>query len=116
MSDERLARLESQIGRLLSIGVALSALALACGLVLEFTSARASASRVLQAGIILLIAIPITRILASFVDAVRASSSPSCFPPSRFHTSSADAKRARPGPPAIDVRLPAQRSDANSYD
>jgi uncharacterized membrane protein len=71
MSDEHLERLERQIGRLLSIGVLLSALALVSGLALELTSARGAAGRVLHAGLVLLVAVPITRILASFVDAVR---------------------------------------------
>lgn len=65
-----LSRLEHQIGRLLRIGVALSAGALAMGLILD-GGGLTIGDRIMRAGLILLMAIPITRIAASFVDAVR---------------------------------------------
>ena len=71
MSDKDFARLERQIGRLLSVGVVISAVAMASGLVLHFIGAQAAAVRTLQAGLVLLIAVPLARILASFADALR---------------------------------------------
>ena len=65
-----LLRLEHQIGRLLRLGVALSATTLGMGLVLTFAGV-AIAPRVLQLGLAILMAIPVARIGASFVDAVR---------------------------------------------
>jgi uncharacterized membrane protein len=70
MPEPELLRLEHQIGRVLRIGVALSAAALAMGLVLAIGGIDAG-NTVMRAGLILLMAIPITRILASFVDAIR---------------------------------------------
>jgi len=70
MTQPDLSRLERQIGRVLKVGVGLSAAALAAGLVLYFAKAPASA-RVLNAGLVLLMAIPVTRIVASLVDSVR---------------------------------------------
>ena len=71
MSDQDLVRLEQQIGRLLLVGVIFSAIAMSVGLVLHFFGAETVAARILQAGLVLLIAIPMARILASFVDALR---------------------------------------------
>ncbi|HUL72151.1 MAG TPA: DPP IV N-terminal domain-containing protein [Vicinamibacterales bacterium] len=65
-----LSRLEEQIGRVLRLGVALSATTLGAGLVLAFIGA-AVAPLLLSVGLAVLMAIPVTRIAASFVDAVR---------------------------------------------
>ena len=70
MSEEDLSRLEQQIGRLLRIGVLLCGAALLLGLALAFANAPA-ARRVIQAGLVLLMAIPVARIVASFFDALR---------------------------------------------
>ena len=71
MTQPDLSRLERQIGRVLKIGVGLSAAALGIGLVLYFAKAPASSARVLNAGLVLLMAIPVARIVASLVDSVR---------------------------------------------
>jgi uncharacterized membrane protein len=71
MSDQDLVRLEHQIGRLLSVGVILAAVAMCSGLVLHFLGIETVAVPTLEAGLVLLIAIPMGRILASFVDALR---------------------------------------------
>lgn len=70
MPEPELSRLEHQIGRVLRIGVALSAGALAVGLVMALAGIDAG-NTVMRAGLILLMAIPVTRIVASFVDALR---------------------------------------------
>ena len=70
MAEEELFRLEHQLSRLLRLGVALSAAALAIGLVMHFVG-LADGELVMRIGLILLMAIPVTRIAASFVDAVR---------------------------------------------
>ena len=70
MAEEELSRLEHQLGRLLRLGVVLSATALAVGLVMHFVG-FAAGELVMRTGLILLMAIPVTRIAASFVDAVR---------------------------------------------
>jgi len=70
MPDPELSRLEHQIGGLLRIGVALSAAALALGLVCALFGIDAG-DAIMRGGLVLLMAIPITRIAASFVDAVR---------------------------------------------
>jgi uncharacterized membrane protein len=70
MPDPELSRLEHQIGRLLRLGVALSATALALGLMCAVTGIGAG-DAIMRGGLVLLMAIPITRIAASFVDAVR---------------------------------------------
>ena len=70
MADEELSRLEHQLGRLLRLGVVVSGACLAVGLVLHFAGLNAG-EVVMRAGLILLMAIPVTRIAASFVDAVR---------------------------------------------
>jgi uncharacterized membrane protein len=72
MSDDpQLQRLEHQIGRLLRAGVLVSATALAAGLALAAVAGGHGSKPLLNAGLLLLIAIPITRIIASFIDAVR---------------------------------------------
>jgi len=70
MPEPPLSRLEHQIGALLRVGVVLSASALAIGLLLSVTGV-ADADLVMRAGLVLLMAIPVARILASFVDALR---------------------------------------------
>jgi uncharacterized membrane protein len=71
MRDDRdLERLEHQIGRLLMVGVWISALALFAGLVMWFAG-MPHADRVLACGLILLMAIPVARIATSLVDAIR---------------------------------------------
>lgn len=70
MTDQDLTRLEHQIGRVLRLGVMLSAGALGLGLLLSFAHV-AAAPWLLNAGLVLLMAIPVTRIAASFGDAVR---------------------------------------------
>jgi uncharacterized membrane protein len=70
MAEEELSRLEHQLGKLLRLGVVLSAAALGTGLVMHFARVPAGET-VMRAGLILLMAIPVTRIAASFVDAVR---------------------------------------------
>lgn len=70
MTDQDLTRLEHQIGRVLRLGVMLSAGALGLGLLLSFARVTAAAW-LLDAGLVLLMAIPVARIAASFGDAVR---------------------------------------------
>lgn len=70
MADEELSRLEHQLSRLLRLGVVVSGACLAVGLVLHFAG-QTTGELVMRAGLILLMAIPVTRIAASFVDAVR---------------------------------------------
>jgi TolB protein len=65
-----LSRLEEHISRVLRLGVALSATTLGAGLVLAFVGTTA-APLLLRVGLAILMAIPVTRIAASFVDAVR---------------------------------------------
>ncbi len=72
MSDDpKLERLEHQIGRVLQVGVIVSATALACGLVLTVAGLARPATILLKTGLVVLIAIPATRIIASWVDALR---------------------------------------------
>jgi uncharacterized membrane protein len=70
MPDPELSRLEHQLGRLLRVGVAVSAAALALGLVAAVGGIDVG-DQIMRGGLVLLMAIPITRIAASFVDAVR---------------------------------------------
>jgi uncharacterized membrane protein len=70
MSDD-LSRLEGQIGRVLRGGVLAVAVLFIGGLALLFAGATAPAAYALAAGLVTLIAIPATRVLASFVDALR---------------------------------------------
>ena len=69
MTTGELSRLERRIGLILRLGVGLSAGLLAVGLVLWLVEAQA-APRLLNAGLIVLMAVPISRILASFADAL----------------------------------------------
>jgi uncharacterized membrane protein len=70
MTERELESLERWIGRLLRGGVAASASILFVGLTLWAAGAR-EADAVLRAGLLVLIAIPLTRIVASFFDAIR---------------------------------------------
>ncbi len=70
MPDPELSRLEHQLGRLLRVGVAVSAAALAMGLVCSVAGLGVG-DAIMRGGLVLLMAIPIMRILASFIDAVR---------------------------------------------
>jgi uncharacterized membrane protein len=67
-----LTRLEYHLGRLLVAGVATSALLLAVGLVLWLAHPDAvAASWLLNCGLVVLIATPITRVILSFAEYVR---------------------------------------------
>jgi uncharacterized membrane protein len=70
MPEPELTRLEHQIGRLLRIGVATSAAALGVGLVCALVGMPVG-DAIMRGGLILLMAIPVARILASCVDALR---------------------------------------------
>jgi len=70
MSRADLTRLQDQIGRLLRLGARLAAVVLAAGLGLWMFDVT-SADLVLSAGLVILMAIPVTRIAASLVEAVR---------------------------------------------
>jgi uncharacterized membrane protein len=70
MPGPDLSRLEHQIGRVLRVGVALSAALLALGLVFS-VGGLAAGDAIMRGGLLLLMAIPVARILASFIDAVR---------------------------------------------
>jgi len=68
--DRGLSTLENRIGRILRFGVGATTIALTTGLMLWFAGARV-AIPLLNAGLALLMTIPMARILASFFDAVR---------------------------------------------
>jgi uncharacterized membrane protein len=70
--EERLARLERNLGWLLVSGVAISASCLALGLVLLLwhSSPRASAD-LLSAGFVILMATPMLRVVVSMVEYLR---------------------------------------------
>lgn len=70
MSAPDFSRLEHTITRVLRVGLAASATVLAAGLVLSLMAVP-YAERLLEAGLVLLMAIPISRIVAAFVDALR---------------------------------------------
>ena len=70
MADEEFSRLEHQLSRLLRLGVLLSGVCLAAGLVMHFAGLNRGET-VMRTGLILLMAIPVTRIAASCVDALR---------------------------------------------
>jgi len=70
MSVDR--ELEQRIGRVLSVGVRASAVFLAIGLALSFTSAGASiAAWLMTAGLLILMATPVARVATSMVEYVR---------------------------------------------
>jgi uncharacterized membrane protein len=70
MKDLDLSRLETHIRRVLIIGVGVTALAFVAGLALWFGGSPRSTT-VLNIGLMLLMAIPVTRIIASCADAIR---------------------------------------------
>jgi len=70
MTQPDFSRLEHRIAGILRIGIAASAICFVVGLVL-WTTGRGPAVRVLDAGLVALMCVPISRIGASFVDAVR---------------------------------------------
>ena len=70
MDTADLSRLEEQIGRLLRVGVVLCAIALGLALALALAG-NGWASPLLRIGLAILMAIPVTRIAASFFDAMR---------------------------------------------
>jgi uncharacterized membrane protein len=70
MTNGEFSRLEETITRVLRIGLALSASVLGLGLALAI-AAVPYARVTLEAGLVLLMTIPIARIVASFVDARR---------------------------------------------
>jgi uncharacterized membrane protein len=67
-----LARLEQHVGRLFTLGVAISATALAIGLALFLVAPNAPATgRLLDAGLLILMATPMMRVALSVVEYVR---------------------------------------------
>jgi uncharacterized membrane protein len=72
MNDDATGRLEVQLGRLLQAGVLTSAACLALGLVLWMAGAAEGAANVLlTAGLVMLMATPILRVIVSLVEYVR---------------------------------------------
>jgi uncharacterized membrane protein len=71
MSEQELSRLETIIGRLLRGGVIGSAVLLGAGLIADAAAHTVAGDRLLRAGLIVLMTIPATRIVASFVDAIQ---------------------------------------------
>ncbi len=69
MADTELSRLEDLLGRVLVTGVVASATILTIGLIVEL--AGGNAHPVLQAGLILLMATPILRVVVSLAEYVR---------------------------------------------
>jgi uncharacterized membrane protein len=69
---DALVRLEHRVGRLLVVGVTLSAVALAIGLTLFLIGPDPRiGTRVIDAGLIILMATPILRVMISVVEYVR---------------------------------------------
>jgi len=64
------ARLERLIGTVLRVGISTSSLCLACGVALFFMSGGPIASMLLQAGIIILLATPVARVVVSVAQYV----------------------------------------------
>ena len=72
MNEEALERLETHLGTLLFVGVAAAASLLAIGLVLWMVNANATvATWLLNAGLIVLMATPILRVIVSVVEYAR---------------------------------------------
>ena len=61
-------RLEQIIGTVLRVGVGMSTVCLASGVALYFTSGGPIASMLLQAGIVILLATPVARVVVSVVQ------------------------------------------------
>jgi uncharacterized membrane protein len=71
-NDERLVRLEQHLGRLLISGVALSAVALILGIGFYVVNpASAAGADLLAAGLIILMATPMFRVVVSIVEYIR---------------------------------------------
>jgi hypothetical protein len=72
MNDDAIGRLEVQLGRLLQAGVLTAAGCLAVGLVLWMAGAAAGAADILlTAGLMILMATPILRVIVSLIEYVR---------------------------------------------
>ena len=72
MSTPRLERLEVVLGRVLLAGVLLASACLAVGLIMWMSGAyREAANQVLAAGLIVLMATPILRVVVSLVEYLR---------------------------------------------
>jgi uncharacterized membrane protein len=72
MTEDAIGRLEVHLGRLLQVGVLTSAACLALGLVLWMAGAAAGpANALLTAGLVILMATPILRVIVSLVEYVR---------------------------------------------
>ena len=69
--SDALLRLEIHVGRLFSVGVALSALLLAIGLALDLFAPGPLSAKLLNAGLLVLMATPMLRVLLSVVEYVR---------------------------------------------
>jgi uncharacterized membrane protein len=63
-------RLEQTIGIVLRTGVATSSVCLAAGLLLSVAGEERAAGLLLQAGIVILLATPVVRVVVSFVEYV----------------------------------------------
>jgi len=71
-TPESLERLERHLGRLFMIGLSLSAAALVCGLTLFLFAPNApSRTWFLNAGLVILMATPIVRVMVSVVEYVK---------------------------------------------
>jgi uncharacterized membrane protein len=71
-TPESLARLEQYLGRLFAIGLSLSAAALVCGLALFlFLPEAPSRTWFLNAGLVILMATPILRVVVSVIEYVK---------------------------------------------
>jgi uncharacterized membrane protein len=69
--SDALIRLEFHVGRLFSVGVALSALLLAIGLGLYLFAPGPLSAKLLNAGLLVLMATPMLRVLLSVVEYLR---------------------------------------------
>jgi uncharacterized membrane protein len=71
-TPESLARLEHHLGRLFAVGLSLSAAALVCGLAMFlFLPEAAARTWFLNAGLVILMATPILRVVVSVVEYVK---------------------------------------------
>jgi uncharacterized membrane protein len=66
-----MARLERHLGRLLIAGVIVSGVALAAGLLLFLLAPGAAASELLAAGLVILMATPMLRVVVSVAEYIR---------------------------------------------
>ena len=70
-SESAIDRLETNLGRLLNAGVMTAAVCLGIGLLLSMAGAGAPAHAVLSAGLVILMATPMTRVVVSLVAFIR---------------------------------------------